>query len=123
MLACSPAAQALEWRVELTLGASAIYTDNANQSEDDPDSAVILTATPGVTLRSTGSRRVEATLQYGLTGVTRFGHDDGTDVLHNLNALGKAELVEDFLFLDASARVSQELISLEGALTEAEISD
>jgi len=123
MLASVSQAHAIDWRVERTLGASAIFTDNANQSEDDPDSAVILTATPGVTLRSTGSRRVEATLQYGLTGVTRFGHDDGTDVLHNLNALGKAELVEDFLFLDASARVSQELISLEGALTEAEISD
>ena len=122
-LACAPAARALEWRVERNLTGSAIFTDNANQSEDDPDSAVILTATPGVTLRSVGSRRVEATLQYGLTGAVRFGHDDGTDVLHNLNALGKAELVEDFLFVDASARVSQELISLEGALVDAEISD
>jgi uncharacterized protein (PEP-CTERM system associated) len=55
--------------------------------------------------------------------VARFGEDESTDLLHNLNGIGKAELVEDFLFIDGSARVSQELISLEGPLVEAEISD
>jgi uncharacterized protein (PEP-CTERM system associated) len=122
-LACAPVAHALDWRLERTLGASATYTDNANQSENDPEGAVILQATPGVTLRSEGSRRVQAILHYGLTGVMRFGEDESTDLLHNLNALGNAELVEDFLFIDGSARVSQELISLEGPLTEAAISD
>lgn len=122
-LACAPVAHALDWRLERTLGASAIYTDNANQSENDPEGAVILSATPGFTLRSEGSRRVQATLQYGLTGVMRFGEDESTDLLHNLNAVGKAELVEDFLFIDGSAQISQQLISLEGPLVEAEISD
>lgn len=122
-LACTPAARAIEWRIQPTLDGSAIYTDNANHSDDDPDGAFILRATPGFTLQSEGSRRVQATLQYGLTGVTRFGERDNTDLMHRLNGVGKAELVEDFLFVDASARVSQELISLEGALVEAEVSD
>lgn len=122
-LACAPAARALDWRIQPTLEASAIYTDNANHSEDDPESSLILRATPGFTLQSEGSRRVQATLQYGLTGVTRFDARDNTDLLHKLNGVGKAELVEDFLFIDGSARISQELISLQGSLVEAEISD
>jgi uncharacterized protein (PEP-CTERM system associated) len=122
-LAFASAAYALDWRIEPTLEASAIYTDNANHSENDPEGAVILRATPGLTLSSEGSRRVQATLQYGLSGVARFGEDESTDLLHNLNAIGKAELVEDFLFIDGSAHLSQELISLEGPLVEAEISD
>lgn len=112
---------AVEWRFTPTLSASTIYTDNANQSENNPEDALILTATPGFTLNSEGSRRVQATMQYGLRGVARFGEKESTDLLHRLNAVGSAELVEDFLFIDGSARVSQELISLFGSPAEAEI--
>lgn len=116
-------AHALDWRIEPTLDASAIYTDNANHSENDTEGMIILRATPGVTLHAEGSRRVQASLQYGLSGVSRFGEDETTDLLHRLKGFGKAELVDDFLFIDGFARISQELISLEGALVEAEISD
>lgn len=116
-------AHALDWRLERSVGASASITDNANQSATDPENALILSVTPSFTLRSQGSRRVQATLQYGLTGVARFGEDQSTDLYHNLNAIGKAELVEDFLFIDGSARISQELISLFGSPADAEIND
>lgn len=116
-------AQALDWRFEPTLGLSTTYTDNANQSATDPESAMILRATPGFTLRSQGLRRAQATLRYGLSGVARFGEDEGSDLHHNLNANGKAELVEDFLYIDGTARISQELISLTGSPGEAEIND
>ncbi|PKO73137.1 MAG: TIGR03016 family PEP-CTERM system-associated outer membrane protein [Betaproteobacteria bacterium HGW-Betaproteobacteria-17] len=116
-------AHALDWRLERSLGASASISDNANQSATDPQNALILSVTPSFTLRSQGSRRVQATLQYGLTGVGRFGDDQSSDIYHNLNALGKAELVKDFLFVDGSARISQELISLLGSPAEAEIND
>lgn len=120
-LAFAPAAA--DWRFEPSLNASAIYTDNVNQSATKPEDAVILSATPGFMLRSRGLRRAQATLQYGLTGVTRFGGDNSDDLYHNLNAVGKAELVEDFLFIDGSARVSQELISLLGSPAGAEINN
>lgn len=122
-LAFAPAAHAVDWRFEPTLSASSTYTDNANQSATNPEDALIFSATPGFTLRSEGSRRVQATLQYGLTGVARFGENEGTDLNHNLNAVGHAELAEDFLFLDGNARISQELISLFGSPAEAEIND
>lgn len=116
-------AHALDWRLERSVGAAATLTDNANQSATDPENSLILSVTPSFTLRSEGSRRVQATLQYGLTGVGRFGDDQSTDIYHNLNALGKAELVKDFLFIDGSARISQEVISLLGSPADAEVND
>ena len=112
-------AQAVDWRFEPRVGASATYTDNVKQSSSNPENALILSVTPGFSLRSEGSRRIQASLQYGLTGVTRFGGESDNDLFHNLNATGKAELVEDFLFLDGSAHVSQELISLLGSTADA----
>ncbi len=120
-MAFASTAHALDWRFEPSIGATATYTDNANQSESDPEDALILSVMPGFTLSSQGSRRVQATLHYGLRGVARFGENESTDLKHNLNAVGNAELVEDFLFIDGSARVSQELISLFGSPAEAEI--
>jgi uncharacterized protein (PEP-CTERM system associated) len=114
-------AQALDWRLTPSVGASATYTDNSNQSATNPEDALILSVTPGFSLSSSGSRRVQATLQYGLRAVERFGNNESNDLNHNLNAAGHAELVEDFLFIDGNARVSQELISLLGSPADAEI--
>lgn len=108
-------ASALDWTVSPSVGAKAIYTDNVRQSSSNTEDALILGVTPGVSLTSKGSRRVQAALRYGLSAVKRFGGDDDGDLYHNLNATGKAELVEDFLFIDGNARVSQELISLLGS--------
>lgn len=119
----APSSHAIDWRFEPTLTTAATYTDNANQSATDPDNALILSGTPGFTLRSEGSRRVQASLHYGATAVMRFGDDESDDLYHNLNAVGKAELVEDFLFVDGTARVSQELISLLGSPADAEVND
>ena len=83
-------AYAVDWRFEPSIGASATYTDNVDQSENDEESALILTARPGFTLRSEGSRRVQASVSYGMTGVVRFGGDDDNDLNHNLGAVCNA---------------------------------
>lgn len=119
----SAPAQAIEWRVEPSVGASVTYSDNANQSKDDPEDQISLSVTPGVIVRSEGSRRVKATLQYYMQGVARFGSDNDNDLYHNLNATGNAELVEDFLFVDANARISQELISLLDSPADVAVND
>jgi len=116
-------AHAVDWRFEPSIGGTATYTDNVDQSEDDEESALILTARPGFTLRSEGSRRVQASVSYGMTGVVRFGGDDDNDLNHNLGAVGNAELIEDFLYIDGTASISQELISLFGSPADASIND
>ncbi len=123
VLAFAPPAQAVDWLFDASVGASATYTDNVNQSPSDEEDSLVLQVSPGFTLRTEGSRRMRATIAYSLTGVARFGGGDDTDLNHNLNAAGSAELVEDFFFIDASARVSQELISLLGSPADAAIND
>ena len=118
-----PPAQALDWKFESGVDASATYTDNVRQSVNKDD-AFILRVTPEFTLQSEGSRRVQAMLQYGLSGVARLGdstRNNNNDLFHNLNAAGKAELVEDFLFIEGNARISQELISLLGSPSSADV--
>jgi uncharacterized protein (PEP-CTERM system associated) len=122
-MAFASTAHALDWNFEPSVGAAATYTDNVNQSATSPEDALILNVTPGFSLISKGSSRVQATVQYGLRSVARFGDNESTDLNHNLNAIGTAELVEDFLFIDGSARVSQELISLFGSPAEADVND
>lgn len=121
-----PSAQAVDWKFEPSVGASATYTDNVRQRATNEDDAIILRVTPGFILQSEGSRRVQATLQYGLSGVARLGDDSSNnnnndDIIHTLNAAGKAELLEDFLFIEGNARISQELISLLGSPSSAEV--
>ena len=111
-------AHALEWDFRPYVNGSAIYTDNQNQSENDPKDALILTATPGFSLVSKGSRRVRAGMNYGVTGVARFGDDLDNEIFQNLSALGNAELMEDLLFIDGTASISQQLISLSGSRAE-----
>jgi uncharacterized protein (PEP-CTERM system associated) len=112
---------ALDWRLTPTLGASATLSDNVNQSATDQQGSLILSVTPGFTLQSEGSRRVQAAMNYGLTGVTRTGANQNNDLFSALTANGKAELMEDFLFIDGTAVVSQQLISLLGSPADATI--
>ncbi|MBT9538611.1 TIGR03016 family PEP-CTERM system-associated outer membrane protein [Thiobacillus sp.] len=114
---------AMDWQFEPSVGGTATYTDNANQSGVNPEDALIFTVRPSFSLRSEGSRRIQASLGYSLSGVARYGEDQSTDLNHNLGALGKAELVEDFLFIDGTASISQELISLTGSPADANIND
>lgn len=116
-------AHAVDWRFEPSIGATATYTDNANQSASDPQDQLSLMVQPGFSVRSEGLRRVQASLNYALSGVARFGEDQSTDLNHNLGAIGKAELIEDFLFVEGSANISQELISLFGSPAGADVND
>ena len=116
-------ANAEDWKFTPSVGAFATYSDNANQSANNPQDALILGVTPGFTLRSTGSRRVQATLSYGLSEVARFSNDNSSNAYHHLSAVGKAELIDDFLYLDGSANISQQLISLAGSPADASVNN
>jgi uncharacterized protein (PEP-CTERM system associated) len=112
-----------DWKFTPSVGAFATYTDNANQSATNPQDALILGVTPSFTLRSAGSRRIQATLTYGLSEVARFSNDNSSNAYHHLSAVGKAELIDDFLFIDGSANISQQLISLLGSPADASINN
>ena len=114
----SSTAYAIDWQFMPYVGAAATFTDNVNQTESGQN-AFILSVTPGFNLISQGSRRLQASVSYALTATTRFGDNNSNDIFHNLGAIGKAELVEDFLFIDGTASISQGLISLFGSTADA----
>lgn len=116
-------ASALDWRFTPSVGVGVSYSDNANQSNANPEDELSLTVTPAFSLTSSGSRRVRASLNYGLSAVTRFGEDNSNDVYHRLGGIGKAELMEDLLFIDGSVNVSQNLVSLFGSPADAITND
>lgn len=122
MVFTTNAAYAVEWRFRPEISSAVTYTDNVNQTQESQD-ALILSVTPAFRLVSEGSRRIQATVNYGLTGVARIGQDTSSDLYHNLGAVGKAELVEDFLFIEGTATISQELISLFGSNADARTND
>jgi len=111
------AVMALDWQIDPAIGATATLTDNATQTKNG-DGAFIVTVTPGVAVKSKGSRRVQASLDYGLSATERVGGggtNDSNDLNHSLNATGKAEVAEDLFFIEGDARISQALTSLLGA--------
>ena len=121
-LFASSSAHAIDWRFKPYVGSAITYTDNVNQTTQGQN-AFILRVTPGFSLNSEGSRRVKASMSYSLSAASRFGEDNSNDLYHNLGAVGTAELVEDFLFIDGTASISQGLISIFGSQTDATTND
>jgi uncharacterized protein (PEP-CTERM system associated) len=113
-------ASALEWDVTPTISASTTATDNSSQSASNSQGSLITTLSPGINFVSKGSHRVQADFSYHATGVVRVGGtDQSNDIYHNLAADGKAELIDNFLYIDGNANVSQQLISLLGSPADA----
>lgn len=111
-------AHAIEWRFVPQVGTAITLTDNVNQTANG-ENALIFSVSPGFSLTSRGSRRLQASVNYALTATSRFGESNSNDIFHNLSAISKAELIDDFLFIDGTATLSQGLISLFGSNADA----
>lgn len=94
-----------------TLSANATLTDNVNLSSTNKQSALILGLTPGITLGWQLGRN-QGFLNYGLSCyLYTAGGDSGCNLQSNLAANASVELVNNWLWVDASASISQQYIS------------
>lgn len=93
-----------------TLAANATLTNNVNLSATDRQSDLILGVTPGIQIGGQ-SGRVRGYLNYALTGNFYARNLDSTSFTNSLSANVNAEAVRDWMFVDASASVSQQYIS------------
>lgn len=95
------------------LSVSETFTDNGGLVAKDRKSDAITELGAGVVLERHAGR-VQGFLDYSLIG--RFHHrgTNSDDVRHELDAAGRAELVEEFAFLDASAAISRQAVSAFG---------
>lgn len=97
------------------LSVTETLTDNVFLSATDRRSELITQISPSVSMRSDAGR-VQGSLNYSLNGLLYARESRSNAIQHALNASGKAMLVENFAFVDASASVSQQNISAFGAV-------
>lgn len=115
LLMCYPA-QADDWNFTPRLTVNETYTSNLNLSSTDEESSFITQVAPGFSLRRQGAR-ARLDVDYSLNW-TEYSSDEANDYSrHRLQANGNAELIEDYLYIDASAGISQQLISNTNAST------
>jgi uncharacterized protein (PEP-CTERM system associated) len=114
LLTLPGAAIPAEWHITPTLGLRESYTDNMNLAPPDQARSQFTTeVTPGVQLY-TDSPRLRLALSYALQMVSYTRQKDRNN--QALTAGGHAEVLPDWLFVDARAGISQQNISAFGPL-------
>jgi uncharacterized protein (PEP-CTERM system associated) len=110
ILAGPGATWAGDWKVTPRLSIEERYTDNVDLDPDDrARSDWITEITPAVSVSRDG-RRLKVNADYRPQGLIYANESRNNDVLHNLNGRANAELLADWLYLDATARASQQQV-------------
>ncbi|MES2960125.1 MAG: TIGR03016 family PEP-CTERM system-associated outer membrane protein [Pseudomonadota bacterium] len=94
-------------------GVTLTATDN-NRSSGSGEADLITRLSAGVQVRKTAGR-VQGALDYTLSGLLYARDADESNFQNELNAFGTAEFVDNWVYLDASANVSRQLISAFGS--------
>jgi uncharacterized protein (PEP-CTERM system associated) len=106
-------ASAADWKFTPTFSASERYSDNITLSSNDRESSFVTELRPGFSFSRKGAR-LRANVDYGLQGLL-YTHDSGANTVNNqLSARLNSELIEENLFLDATARIGQQSRNLTG---------
>jgi uncharacterized protein (PEP-CTERM system associated) len=105
-----------DWKFATGVGLSERYSDNvALATTGLEESAWITEITPRISVKRDGGR-VKANVDYSLQALL-YADDGGSNrINHNLNGRLNAELVKEWFYLDATARMSQALKSLTGGI-------
>ena len=99
-------ALAAEWRFTPELTLRETYSDNYNLAPSgSEESGFITEIAPGFTLTGRG-RRAEFRATYQLRSVNYSGNVGSSNFQNYLDAGGRAELIDDFLFIDGTANIS-----------------
>ncbi len=106
---------AAKWSVTPSLTLSETYTSNVNiGGVSNEQSEFITQINPAITLTGTG-RRLQLDLSYNMQNVLYAKNASRNTTFHQLRAHALATLVKDALFVDTSASISQQAISLREA--------
>jgi uncharacterized protein (PEP-CTERM system associated) len=107
----------LKYYVQSSISVSQTLTDNGRLDKDGQAEA-ITQVTPAVRVSARGPR-VQGSIDYALNGVVYARESDRSTIQNrlSLNSSGGLELVENHLYLDASAQASQQLTTAFGQQT------
>lgn len=99
------------WRFASSIGVDETYSDNINLSPAGTERSDLVTSiSPTLSLTRFGPR-VTATLLYSPQLLLYANGTNGTQFRNSLNASANASIIENFLFFDAAANISQQNIS------------
>lgn len=112
-VAPAPETATRAWSIEPSASISETFTDNRRLAATGRQIESITQLGAQVRVASRAGR-VQGSLDYSLNGYA-YARDSGADNLQNsLNAAGTAELVEQHVFVDAGATISQQIVSAFG---------
>lgn len=104
-----------EWKIEPKLGVNATVTDNLGLQTADSgkDRALVATLSPGVRIVKNG-RNLKGSLDYSLNGLAYLKSERGAQLQNSLTGQALAELIDNLLFVDVQAGISQQSASAFG---------
>jgi len=108
-------APAVGLKVVPRLSITEMVTDNLQLDDAAKDRAIISTLAPGVSM-SMNSARARFVLDYSLSGLAYSKTDQKTRTQNMLAASASAQLVDNWLSMDARAQVGQQALSAFGAV-------
>ena len=113
MLLLSCYSHAAEWTVVPRLSLRETYTDNLRLGGGAGRGDFITQINPGLSLGGVGPR-FTLNANYTMNNLIYAQASNLTRIRHQLDARGTAELMEDFFFVDGTAAITQQNISLFG---------
>lgn len=96
-----------------SLSITETLTDNSRLVSVGRQSELITQIAPSLRISSSGGR-VKGFLNYSLNGLAYARHTRVSDFQNSLNALVNVEAIENWAFVDATANISQQLVSAFG---------
>ncbi|RFC33389.1 MAG: uncharacterized protein, PEP-CTERM system associated [Candidatus Nitrotoga sp. SPKER] len=107
---------AADWKIVPRLNLIETYTDNVTlTTRGNEKSDFITQINPGILLSGTGAR-LKVNVNYTMQNLFYANESNQSRTVHQLNARENAEIIKNFLFLDSSANINQQNISLLGPL-------
>ena len=110
------------WTITPRIGLTETLSDNINLSSTNTQTGFISQLSPGVRVDAR-TARLKMFLDYSLNGLRYSTGNSSSQAQNVLNAFGTLEAVDNWLFLDFSGNISQQIINPFGVQTPSNIYD
>lgn len=102
--------QARAWSVTPRIGLTGTLTDNINLSSTDKQTGFITQLSPGIRIDAR-TARLKMFLDYALNGLRYSTGSSSSQAQNLLNTFGTLEAIDNWLFIDFSGNISQQIIN------------
>ncbi len=104
-----------EWLIVPSVTLEEQYTDNVLSAAGDKKSDFMTTTAAGIDINGTGGR-TQLSLNYDIARETFLHQSKLSGLRHNALGIGSVDLIDEYVFVEGRASVSEELISRSGAV-------